>query len=211
LTVHGRTRACKFSGHAEYDTIRSIKQTVSIPVIANGDIDSPQKARAVLEYTGADGIMIGRAARGRPWIFSQINAHLSNEIPPDVPLTSVRDIILAHLESLYAYYGVLTGVRVGRKHLTWYAQYQERACHFREQVIRVETPREQLRLARAFFDGISHEFATESRRSRGERSGQNNQQEKNHQQEEEALNSRPHGSPRQASQHANRRSASQLS
>ena len=120
LTVHGRTRSCRFSGDAEYDTIRDIKNAVSIPVVANGDIDSPQKARAVLDYTGADGIMIGRAARGRPWIFSEIKTFLSNEREEysDLPLRPVRDIILSHLDSLYSFYGESTGVRVGRKHLS---------------------------------------------------------------------------------------------
>ena len=185
LTVHGRTRACKFSGEAEYDTIRSIKRLISIPVIANGDIDSPRKAQAVLDYTGADGIMIGRAARGRPWIFSEINSYLAKEPTTDLPLPAVRDIILRHLESLYAFYGESMGVRVGRKHLTWYAHYQRDAHRFRERVVRVETAREQLSLTRAFFQQDLHEAPTLNGRSRGERSGKNDQQEKNHQEEEQ--------------------------
>jgi tRNA-dihydrouridine synthase B len=153
LTVHGRTRACRFSGTAEYDTIRAIKKAVSIPVIANGDIDSAQKAREVMHYTGADGIMIGRGAQGRPWIFNQINSYLNDDTEPvDLPLTGVRDIILQHLESLYSFYGEFTGVRVGRKHLTWYLQYREGWHRFRERIVRVEKGHQQLGLTRAFFE-----------------------------------------------------------
>jgi len=197
LTVHGRTRACKFSGEAEFETIRRIKRTVSIPIIANGDIDSPEKARSVLEYTGADGVMVGRGARGRPWIFSEINSHLRNESAnnsrPDIPFTSVRDIILSHLDSLYSFYGEFTGVRVGRKHLAWYAQHQDGAVHFREQVVRVDTAREQLGLTRVFLDSILHGASAECRRSWGERSGQNNQYKKNNPQEKKESESRRSG------------------
>ena len=180
LTVHGRTRSCRFSGDAEYDTIRDIKETVGIPVVANGDIDSPQKARAVLDYTGADGIMIGRAARGRPWIFSEIKTFLSKEQDEnsDLPLPPVRDIILSHLDSLYSFYGESTGVRVGRKHLSWYAQYQDEADSFRDRVVRVETAREQLELTRAFCKRFSHEASAERVRSRRERGGHDYQQKK---------------------------------
>jgi tRNA-dihydrouridine synthase B len=121
LTLHGRTRACGFGGTAEYQTISAVKQAVKIPVVANGDIDSPQKAREVLEVTGADAIMVGRAAQGRPWIFREITHYLATGevLPP--PLTAdVRELLLAHLDDHYAFYGASTGVRTARKHIIWY-------------------------------------------------------------------------------------------
>ncbi len=201
LTVHGRTRSCRFSGAAEYDTIRDIKKTVSIPVVANGDIDSPQKAQDVLDYTGADGIMIGRAARGRPWIFSEIKTFLSKERGEnsDLPLLSVRDIILSHLDSLYSFYGESAGVRVGRKHLSWYAQYQDGADSFRDRVVRVETAREQLELTREFCNRFSREASAERVRSGRERGGENDQQKEKSHQEKEAGRSFPrYGGSKQA-------------
>jgi tRNA-dihydrouridine synthase B len=199
LTVHGRTRACKFSGHAEYDTIRQIKQRVGIPVIANGDIDSPEKAKSVFDYTYADAIMIGRGARGKPWIFTQINSYLFRKSKVDLPFVAVRDIILSHLDSLYSFYGEFTGVRVGRKHLTWYTQYQNDACEFRQRVVRVETAREQLELTRLFFDGTSHEGTTECGRPRGERGDQSDEQKKNNQKKrEEEESGGPCGSAKKA-------------
>jgi tRNA-dihydrouridine synthase B len=123
LAVHGRTRADFYQGEAEYDTIRAIKARVTIPVFANGDIDTPQKAREVLDFTGADGVMIGRASHGSPWIFRAVNAHLQQGIAPRPLLRAeVRDIILAHLDSLYFFYGEETGVRIARKHLGWYCE-----------------------------------------------------------------------------------------
>ncbi len=121
LAVHGRTRADFYAGSAEYDTIREIKARVDIPVIANGDIDTPEKAREVLDFTSADGVMLGRASHGAPWIFASVNAYLSAGIAaPALSRAEVRDIILAHLDSLYAFYGEDTGVRIARKHLGWY-------------------------------------------------------------------------------------------
>ena len=121
LAVHGRTRADHYRGAAEYDTIAAIKQAVRIPVFANGDIDSGPKARAVLDRTGADGVMIGRAAQGRPWIFREVKDYLATGRVPAPPSSAeVRDILLTHLEHLYAFYGEHTGVRVARKHLGWY-------------------------------------------------------------------------------------------
>ena len=123
LAVHGRTRADFYEGAAEYHTIRDIKAHVSIPVFANGDIGSAEKAREVLDFTGADGVMIGRASHGAPWIFRAVNAKLraGNETPA-LLRAEVRDIILAHLDSLYVFYGEETGVRIARKHLGWYCQ-----------------------------------------------------------------------------------------
>lgn len=121
LTIHGRTRACKFEGQAEYDTIKSVKQAVNIPVIANGDIDSAKKAEQILNYTGADGVMIGRAAQGNPWIFEQINHYLEHKKNLEKPsVTEVNKILLEHLEQLYSFYGTISGVRIARKHIGWY-------------------------------------------------------------------------------------------
>ena len=123
LAVHGRTRADFYEGAAEYETIRAIKSAVGIPVIANGDIETPQKAREVLDFTGADGVMLGRASHGAPWIFQSVNAYLDAGIaPPALTRAEARDIILAHLDSLYAFYGEDSGVRIARKHLGWYCE-----------------------------------------------------------------------------------------
>ena len=121
LAVHGRTRADFYAGTAEYHTIRDIKARVRIPVLANGDIDTPQKAREVLDFTGADGVMIGRASHGAPWIFRAVNAHVHDTIEtPALQRAELRDIILRHLDSLYSFYGEASGVRIARKHLGWY-------------------------------------------------------------------------------------------
>ncbi|MDX8129498.1 tRNA dihydrouridine synthase DusB [Methylomonas sp. OY6] len=120
LTIHGRSRACKFSGHAEYDTIKQVKQSISIPIIANGDIDSPAKASEVLAYTGADAVMIGRAAQGKPWIFNDLVAHLGNTTYSPLCLTDIKAVINRHLENLYSFYGNDSGVRIARKHIGWY-------------------------------------------------------------------------------------------
>jgi tRNA-dihydrouridine synthase B len=123
LTLHGRTRACGFGGHAEYDTIRAVKRAVSIPVIANGDIDSPRKARRVLEVTGADAVMIGRAAQGRPWIFREITHLLATgESLPPPRVDEVLELLLGHLDEHYGFYGAELGVRTARKHLNWYTR-----------------------------------------------------------------------------------------
>lgn len=123
LAVHGRTRADFYQGEAEYETIRAIKASVTIPVFANGDIRSAKKARDVLDFTGADGVMIGRASHGAPWIFGAVNAHLLMEkTPPQLLRAEVRDMILAHLDSVYCFYGEETGVRIARKHLGWYCE-----------------------------------------------------------------------------------------
>ncbi|MGI9309261.1 MAG: tRNA dihydrouridine synthase DusB [Gammaproteobacteria bacterium] len=153
IAVHGRTRACMYKGDAEYETIRQIKSAVSIPVFANGDITTPETALEVLRKTGADGVMIGRGALGQPWFFSELAAKL-NEKDSAEPLTTAtqRDIILDHLDGLYSLYGEYRGLRVARKHLTWYCRYLEDAESYREQVVRVESVSEQLRLTRKFFD-----------------------------------------------------------
>jgi tRNA-dihydrouridine synthase B len=155
LAVHGRTRADKFAGEAEYDTIRAIKAAVSLPVIANGDIDSPEKAKAVLEHTGADGLMIGRAAQGRPWIFGEIGHYLASgqQRPAPDPLW-IRDLLLEHLDGLYAFYGAEHGVKVARKHIAWYSKAQQGSAEFRRRVNQAETTKEQSRLIREYFGSL---------------------------------------------------------
>lgn len=158
LAVHGRTRACGYQGAAEYDTIRAIKAAVAIPVLANGDIDSPEKARQVLDYTGADGLMIGRAAQGKPWLFREIVHYLATDqrLPP-VGAAEIDFIIQQHLEDLYAFYGEPLGVKLARKHLSWYCQDRPAGAAWRALVNRVETAREQLALASAFFNPVNHQ------------------------------------------------------
>jgi tRNA-dihydrouridine synthase B len=152
LAVHGRTRACAFRGDAEYDTIRSIRRAVNIPVIANGDIDGPAKAAQVLEYTGADAVMVGRAARGQPWVFREIETYLRDGKSMGPPADSVRrDIILLHLDAMYRFYGEDTGVRVARKHLTWYFERLDAAAAFRQLAVRALTASDQMRITAEFF------------------------------------------------------------
>lgn len=161
LAVHGRTRACMYQGNAEYETIRAVKQSVAIPVFANGDIDSPLKAKFVLEQTGADGLMIGRSAQGRPWIFREIDTYLSQGgVCAEPSIEEVRDIMLAHLRDLHAFYGEETGVRVARKHIDWYAKGRATALAFRHAVMQATDAHSQLEHARAYFDALA---ATESR------------------------------------------------
>ncbi|MGH8280017.1 MAG: tRNA dihydrouridine synthase DusB [Gammaproteobacteria bacterium] len=154
LAVHGRTRAELYGGEAEYQTIRAIKAAVAIPVLANGDIDSPEKARAVLAATGADGIMIGRAAQGRPWLFREVSHYLATGDACAPPTRAeVAGIMLAHLENLYAFYGEYTGVRVARKHIGWYLKTISDAADVRASLMQVEAAHEQQALVRRLFSG----------------------------------------------------------
>lgn len=156
LSIHGRTRACGYTGDAEYNTIRSIKQAISIPVIANGDIRTPEKAREVLEHTGADAVMVGRAAQGRPWIFREIEHFLATgRHLPEPTVEEIRDIMLGHLHNLYDFYGDHTGVRVARKHISWYSKGQPAGAGFRDRVNRLDTVTEQLALTGEFFDRLA--------------------------------------------------------
>ena len=161
LAVHGRTRDQQYAGIAEYETIAQIKSMLRIPVIANGDVDSPQKAKQVLEATGCDAVMVGRAAQGRPWIFGQIAHYLATgELLPEPSPAQVRDILLGHLEHLHAFYGEASGVRIARKHLGWYAKDRPENAAFRAVVNRAQTADEQLRLTRDYFDALAAGVAT---------------------------------------------------
>jgi tRNA-dihydrouridine synthase B len=153
LAIHGRTRADMYQGDAEHETVAAIKANVKIPVFANGDIASPQHARKILQQTGCDGILIGRAARGRPWIFDEVNFFLSTgEIRAVLALEKVRDIMRAHLEDLYAFYGDQTGVRVARKHLGWYFRQHPGQEDLRNRLVQIETPAEQLSTLLQHYD-----------------------------------------------------------
>ena len=153
LAIHGRTRACRYHGQAEYDTIARIKETISIPVIANGDITSIEKSLEVLRVTNADGLMIGRGAQGRPWIFQELMNGLQNRsVFAPLAKNQLRDIMLGHLEDMHRFYGESTGIRVARKHLTWYCQSLVNADEFRYEVVRVRSAEEQIELTRKYFD-----------------------------------------------------------
>ncbi len=156
LTVHGRTRACGFSGQAEYYTISEIKQAVSIPVIANGDINTPEIAKKVLATTGVDGIMVGRAARGRPWLFREMEHYLKTgeELPNPSP-EWIGNLILQHLEQLYAFYGESQGTRIARKHLGWYSRGYAGAAEFRDRINRTGTTQEQQALVKGYYYKIT--------------------------------------------------------
>lgn len=157
VVIHGRTRAQKFQGEAEYDTIAAVKAAVSIPVIANGDIDSGEKARRVLEYTGADGVMIGRASYGNPWIFQQVNAWLTGRPWRPPGRQQVIDTLLRHIRGLHALYGDSAGVRIARKHVNWYAQrhFPQQHDALRRAFNRLDTPQAQLNL----IENLAHEAA----------------------------------------------------
>ncbi|WP_395680064.1 tRNA dihydrouridine synthase DusB [Dokdonella sp.] len=162
LAVHGRTRADLYEGEAEYATIAAIKAAIRIPVFANGDVDSPAKAKYVLDATGADAVMIGRAAQGRPWIFREVAHYLATgeTLAPPSP-GEVRDILLGHLDDLYAFYGELQGLRIARKHLGWYAKDRPENAAFRAVANRAESTAEQQRLTRDYFDALEADAARE--------------------------------------------------
>lgn len=156
LAVHGRTRCDLYKGDAEYDTIKAIKQAVSIPVVANGDITSAEKAEQVLHYTGADGIMVGRGAQGKPWIFREINHFLETGqqlLPPS--MDEIRNIITEHVKDIHKFYGDYMGVRFARKHLSWYVQSHEQGKQFRSIFNALESESEQLDAINMYFDNLT--------------------------------------------------------
>ena len=157
LAVHGRTRADRFNGQAEYDTIAAIKQSVNIPVIANGDIRSVADARHVMRHTGADGVMIGRAAQGNPWIFRQIVAGLAGQAAPQAPgLDEIHQTLITHIKGLHRLYGDYRGVRVARKHIAWYCKGLRHANVFRQRAYAAQTPMEQIAIVSHFFERPEH-------------------------------------------------------
>ena len=156
LAMHGRTRACGYTGFAEYETIAAVKAVARIPVIANGDITSPEKAQQVLEATSADALMIGRAAQGRPWLFREIEHFLNTGTHLTPPLVSeIHDILLAHLEDLYDFYGIETGVRVARKHISWYTRGLVGSAAFRHHMNQLPDIAKQCQAVNDFFFGLA--------------------------------------------------------
>jgi tRNA-dihydrouridine synthase B len=163
LAVHGRTRSCAFRGTAEHATVAAIKAAVDIPVIANGDVSTPREARRVLEESGADGLMIGRAAQGNPWIFREIGHFLATDealAPPS--LDEVRVTLLEHLRALHDFYGAHLGVRIARKHLSWYCKGRPGAVAFWQTVNRVECARTQLELVERYLRRLMRSTEDES-------------------------------------------------
>jgi len=156
LAVHGRTRACGFRGQAEFDTVAEVKAGVRIPVIANGDIGTPEEARRVLQFTGADGIMIGRAAHGRPWIFREFLHFLSEGQRLASPaVAEMRSVALEHLEGVYSLYGEELGVRIARKHIGWYTRGLPGGEAFRREAVQILSAPEQLAAVARFYDGLA--------------------------------------------------------
>ena len=156
LAVHGRTRACGYSGDAEYDTIAEVKAAVKIPVIANGDITTPEKVQYVLACTGADAVMIGRAAQGRPWIFREIAYYLATGThlpPPEV--AEIHRVLVAHVHDLYSFYGEATGLRVARKHISWYTKGLAGSATFRHAMNQLQSCGEQLAAIDEFFGALA--------------------------------------------------------
>jgi len=156
LTMHGRTRACLYMGDAEYDTIANVKQKIQMPLIANGDITSPEKAKFVLEYTGADAVMIGRAAQGRPWIFREIEhflktgSHLTRPTNEEIHQTTIE-----HVKDLYDFYGDNKGLRIARKHISWYTKGLKNSAYFRAAMNQIEDNKEQIDYIHLFFEDLS--------------------------------------------------------
>jgi tRNA-dihydrouridine synthase B len=153
LAIHGRTRACGYTGDAEYDTITAVKAAVNIPIIANGDITTPEKAKFVLAQTGADAVMIGRAAQGRPWLFREMEHFIqTGEHLPPPAVSEIYSVLTAHIHELYDFYGEHTGLRVARKHISWYTKGLVGSAHFRFEMNQLESSAEQLMAVADFFD-----------------------------------------------------------
>ena len=156
LAIHGRTRACAYTGYAEYDTIAAVKAAVKIPIIANGYIGTPEKVKQVLEYTGADAVMIGRAAQGRPWIFREISHYLATGRHLPLPeVTEIHRILIQHLYDLYDFYGEYSGIRVARKHISWYTKGLVGSATFRHGMNLLKTTEQQVSAVNEFFNEIA--------------------------------------------------------
>lgn len=156
LAIHGRTRACAYTGHAEYDTIAAVKAAVKIPIIANGDINTPEKVRYVLAYTGADAVMIGRAAQGRPWIFREISHYLATGNHLQLPeVAEIHRVLIGHLHELYDFYGEYSGVRIARKHISWYTKGLVGSAVFRHAMNQLQTSDQQLAAINKFFSELA--------------------------------------------------------
>ena len=156
LAIHGRTRACAYTGHAEYDTIATVKAAVKIPIIANGDITTPEKVRQVLDYTGADAVMIGRAAQGRPWIFREISHYLVTGNHLQLPeVTEIHRVLIRHLHELYDFYGEYSGARIARKHISWYTKGLVGSAVFRHAMNQLQTTDQQLSAVNEFFSELA--------------------------------------------------------
>ncbi len=156
LAIHGRTRACAYTGYAEYDTIAAVKAAVKIPIIANGDIGTPEKVKQVLDYTGADAVMIGRAAQGRPWIFREISHYLATGRHFPLPeVTEIHRILIQHLYDLYDFYGEYSGIRVARKHISWYTKGLVGSATFRHGMNLLKTTEQQVSAVNEFFNEIA--------------------------------------------------------
>ena len=158
LAIHGRTRACLYMGNAEYDTIAAVKQSVNIPVIANGDITTPEKAKYVLDYTGVDGVMIGRAAQGKPWIFREIDHYLKTGKHLDNPsIDEIKNVTVAHVNELYGFYGENAGLKIARKHISWYTKGLKNSANFRHYMNTIESVDEQIKTIEDYFNFLSVE------------------------------------------------------
>ncbi len=164
LAIHGRTRACGYSGEAEFETIAAVKAEIGIPVIANGDITTPQRAREVLEITGADAVMIGRAAQGAPWIFRDIAHYLATgELLPRPGVAEIHAMLVGHLHDLYEFYGEVAGVRMARKHIAWYTKGLPGSAAFRHAMNQLQSSREQLDAAERLFVACGETHPEEER------------------------------------------------
>ena len=156
LAIHGRTRACAYTGNAEYDTIAAVKAMVKIPIIANGDITTPEKVRQVLAYTGADAVMIGRAAQGRPWIFREISHYLATGKHLPLPeVSEIHRVLIKHLHDLYDFYGEYSGVRIARKHISWYTKGLVGSAAFRHAMNQLQTTDQQMAAVNEFFSELA--------------------------------------------------------
>ena len=155
LALHGRTREDMYLNTARYELIKQVKAELNIPLIANGDIDSPEKAKMVLDYTGADAIMIGRAAQGRPWIFREIAHYLTTGEHLAAPsIEEVKQVLLGHLSELYSFYGEYSGCRISRKHIAWYTKGLRSSNEFRQNMYRVESTAEQYQVVENYFNQL---------------------------------------------------------